>query len=248
MTHAVTAPRAAPDSQRRFAVTAGAGILLIAALSALVAVVGPAGLLTGSGTADTVNDIVASPGRFELSIASLFVVALLDVVVAWALFHLFATSNRGLAGLAAGARAAYASLFALAIAQLLGVSSDLGGASPPSDQARAAASAGLADFRALWLAALVLFGIHLVLVGRLAYTSRLVPRVVAVLVALAGLGYLVDSIATWLFSDYTFSVGTLTAVGELLLGICLLAQGFSGRTAHTQSLEITTPERAPSSR
>ncbi len=229
--------------------TAGAGILLIAALSALVAVVGPAGLLTGSGTAGTVDDIVASPAGSSSA----------SPPCSWwpswtwwsrgRLFHLFATSNRGLAGLAAGARAAYAALFALAIAQLLGVSSDLGGrvrprtrlgprrpqGSPTSGHCGSRRSSSSASTSCSSAGS--------------AYTSRLVPRVVAVLVALAGLGYLVDSIATWLVSDYTFSVGALTAVGELLLGIWLLAKGFSGRTGPTPSrVEITTPERAPSSR
>ena len=191
-----------------------------------MAVVGPTGLLTGPWLrGQPWTTVVAGPGAFQLAIATLAVVALLDVVVGWALFRVFASTDRGLARLAGWSRVAYAAVFAVAISQLLGVADLLeGGAGEPSAQARAAALAGLADFHAVWQAALALFGVHLVLTGRLAYTSRLVPRPVAVLVALAGLGYLVDSLGTWLVADYAISVGAITAVGELLLGVWLLAQ------------------------
>ncbi|MFJ2239319.1 DUF4386 family protein [Streptomyces sp. NPDC087859] len=51
----------------------------------------------------------------------------------------------------------------------------------------------------IWNAGLIFFGIHLLL-GLLAFRSDYVPRVLGVLLALAGLGYLVDSLGTSLSS------------------------------------------------
>ncbi len=241
----------ATPPRNRPALVAGGGIVTIAALSGLVAVVGPTGLLTGPGSRATVDEVVAGPGAFQLAIATLAVVALLDVVVGWALFRVFASTDRGLARLAGWSRVAYAAVFAVAISQLLGVADLLeGGAGEPSAQARATALAGLADFHAVWQASLALFGVHLVLTGRLAYTSRLVPRPVAVLVGLAGLGYLVDSLGTWLVADYDISIGAITAVGELLLGVWLVARGIrrASQSPHPIPLgQVTARVRTPSS-
>ena len=140
-------------------------------------------------------------------------------------------------------------MFAVAIAQLVGVSDALGGSDQASDQVQATALSGLSDFHSVWQTALAFFGLHLVLTGRLAYTSRVVPRPVAVLVALAGLGYLVDSIATWLVPGYAVSVSVFTAYGELLLGIWLVVKG-ARRPVPTDRIpagESITPARAPSS-
>lgn len=79
-------------------------------------------------------------------------------------------------------------------------------------------------FHGIWNAGLIFFGIHLLL-GLLAFRSGYVPRVLGVLLALAGLGYLVDSLGTFLSSGYSAEVAVFTGVGELLLMIWLLAKG-----------------------
>jgi hypothetical protein len=208
---------------------AGGGIVAMAVLAGVVAVAGPTGLLTGGHPTATLRDVLDSPESLRLSIAALVLVALLDVLVAWGLLEVFTAHDPGLARLAAWLRLAYAAVFAVAIAQLVAIPDLLstGGQSPP-----AAARLELTEFRAVWQVALALFGLHLVLVGRLAWTSRLVPRVVAVLVALAGLGYLVDSFGFLVSSDYTFGIGGFTAFGELLLGLWLLARNRTSAPAH----------------
>ncbi len=55
----------------------------------------------------------------------------------------------------------------------------------------------------MWQVSLVLFGLHLVLLGWLGYTSHLVPKVIAVLLVVAGAGYLVDSFGYLLVTDYS---------------------------------------------
>lgn len=62
-----------------------------------------------------------SEGLFRFGIASVFLVAVLDVVVAWALFMVFKPVSSGLSLLAAGFRVGYAGIFMVAIGQLVEV-------------------------------------------------------------------------------------------------------------------------------
>jgi Domain of unknown function (DUF4386) len=55
-----------------------------------------------------------------------------------------------------------------------------------------------------------------------AYGSGFVPRVIGVLVAIAGAGYLIDSLGGLLQATYTFELASLTFIGEVVLMVWLL--------------------------
>jgi len=80
-------------------------------------------------------------------------------------------------------------------------------------------------FYDIWNVGLILFGLHLLLIGYLAYKSGYVPKPVGVLLVIAGFGYLVDSFGTLLVSDYSVNVAAFTGVGEVVLLIWLLVKG-----------------------
>lgn len=87
---------------------------------------------------------------------------------------------------------------------------------------------------------MVFFGLHLVLVGYLTYRSGFMPRLLGVLVVIAGLGYLSDSIGQILFQSYTTDIGLFTFPGELLLAIWLLVRaGHIAATASERSLSTS---------
>ena len=73
---------------------------------------------------------------------------------------------------------------------------------------------------------LVLFGLHLVVLGiaRL-HLAAWFPKLIDVLLVVAGVGYLVDSFGYLLLPDYSAAVGAFTFIGELLLGLWLVARG-----------------------
>jgi ABC-type multidrug transport system fused ATPase/permease subunit len=214
---------------RRPALVAGVGLLVLAVLAGAANVGAVQRLVTAGDPTRTANDITASAGVFRLGIAALVVAAVLDVVVAWALRSFFEPVDAGLATLAAWLRLGYAAIFIVAISQLAGVLRVLSDATSVStltlDQRRAEALLKIQTYQDIWQLGLALFGLHLVLLGYLAYRSGYVPRTLGVLLAVAGGGYLVDTFAGLLVADYGFSVSAFTFIGEALLMLWLLVRG-----------------------
>ncbi len=225
-----TRPEAtAEPSVRRGSVIAGASILLMSLLAGVGQLVVIEGLVTQGDAARTAEDILGSEGMFRLGVASWYLVALLDVVVAWGLFLVLSPVNKGAARLAAWLRLAYAAVLAIAVSQLAGVPdvlrSDDYAATFDEKQLQAQAMLKVDAFNDIWMAGLLLFGAHLVLVGYLAFKSGYVPKLLAVLIVIAGAGYAFDTFSTVLSQGSPMIVSTVTFLGEFLLACWLVIRG-----------------------
>jgi len=198
-------------TERRSALVAGLALLLMAVLAA-VAIFGVVDPIVASD--DIEAEIRDAGSRFDLAVAGLVAIALLDLVVAWTLWRLFAPVDRRLSGLAGVARAAYAAVYLVAIGFL--ATGEL---------------ANVERYQELWSLGLLVFGAHLVLVGVLCWRSGLVPRVIGALVVLAGAGYAVDSIGVLVSPSYDADVATFLFVGEVVLMVWLIWWGARGRRA-----------------
>ena len=161
---------------------------------------------------------MASLGLFRLGIACLIVVVALDVVVAWALYRVFSPVNASLSMLAAAFRLVYSGVFMVAIAQLLGVirllSNDGYRAVFGADLVNAQAMLGITAFNDIWYVGQFLFGVHLLLIGYLAYRSGYIPRLLGALLAVAGLGYATDSLGAVLSQGNWTDISSFTFIGE----------------------------------
>jgi len=222
-------PGAATQGMRRSAVVAGAGLVVLAVLAAAANFGVIQHLVTPGDPARTARDILASAGLFRLGIAALAVVVILDIVVAWALLRFFEPVHQGLARIAAWLRISYAAIFAVAISQLTGVLPLLSNSRHltafSTGQRRAEALTKIHDFNDIWKISLILFGLHLVLIGYLACKSGYVPRVLGILLVIAGAGYLFDSLSGLLVANHSANVAAFTFIGEALFMLWLLAKG-----------------------
>jgi Domain of unknown function (DUF4386) len=222
-------PAATKQGMRPSALVAGLGLLVMAVLAPAANFGAIQRLVTQGDAARTARDILASQGAFRLGIAGLLVVAILDVVVAGALLRFFAPVHKGLATLAACLRVSYAAIFAVGISQLAGVLPVLSNVKHlPAftiGQRHTQALMKIQDFQNIWHVSLVLFGLHLVLIGYLACTSGYVPRLLGVLLVIAGGGYLIDSFGRLLVAGYSVNVASVTFVGEALFMLWLLLKG-----------------------
>ena len=213
---------------RQSGLVAGVGILLMAVLSGFGIFFAGAGLVTPGDAAKTVEDISASEGLFRWGVLSLYGVVVLDVVVAWALFRFFSPVRIGLARLAAWFRLAYGAVFMLAIGQLTGladlVTAERYSGAFTAEQIQGQTLLKVDAFDDLWMAGLILFGTHLAIVGYLVYVSGYVPRLLGILLVVAGAGYIFDSVASTVLASPPGTVTTVTFLGEFLLAVWLVAR------------------------
>ena len=176
----------------RASVNAGVALLIMGVISGFSYLFAVKGLITSGNAVKTAKDISAHESLFRIGYLGLFLVAVLDVIVAWVLFRVFAPVNRTIALVAAWLRTAYAAIFVVAINQLTKVPSLLrplgGSAGVGTSQSRIEVLHRIDAYNNIWNVGLIVFGLYLLVLARLAYRSGFVPRLVSVLIGIAGFG------------------------------------------------------------
>jgi len=215
---------------RQAALTAGVASLLMLAAPYGEFVYGQ--LVVPMKIQETAHNIMANRGLFVAGIFAYFITFICDVVVAWALYILLAPVNRSLSLLAAWFRLVYTviafvGLFNLAtVFRMLTTSEAL--VVVGSDQLLAQAQLLLSSSRHQWGMGLVIFGIHLWLLGHLVYRSGYIPRILGILLEIAGLGYVIYYLSPYLYPDAKlgFISVVFTGFGELIFTLWLLLRGW----------------------
>lgn len=204
-----TAPNTRIPISRTASAIGGIALLLIAVAAGVgnFAALNP--LIVAGDAVGTAQAIGAAEAQFRVGVLCMLVAAVLDIVVAAALLHLLEPVNRVVAVTASWFRIAYAAVFVVAIGQLATVPGLL-------DQPELAMNA-IDGYTLVWRTGLVLFGLHLLLVGYLGFRSGFMPRVIAALVAVAGFGYVWDGVGTVLLPDFSGLISPYTFVGEVAL-------------------------------
>ena len=217
---------------RTAAVTAASALLAMAVLG----IFGNAVVLTltGDDAPDTLANVRAGEGTLRLAIVAFVFVAILDVVVAWALTRFFRTAQPGLATLAGWLRVAYAAALVAAVGELATATRLV--SQPDPGGAANAIHGALLDFGATWQLALIVFSAHLAVLAFVVLRVAGTPSVLGVLLALAAAGYAIDGIAHVLlpadspiFAVLTPVIVVPAAVGELALALWLLVRGGRSR-------------------
>lgn len=228
-------PASAPESVsvpelaavRRSAVIAGGALIAMSALAVFGSLVAVEGLVTPGDAGRTAEAILGSEGTFRLGVLSLYLVVVLDLVVAWALMRVLSPVDKSLSRLDAWFRVAYSAVFLVAISQLAGIPRLLA----PTDgaftteQLQSQALLKVETYQDIWMAALVLFAVHLAIAGYLVVRSGFIPRIIGVLLVVAGAGYVFDSAVSVLTDSPPFVASNVTFLGEFLLAVWLLVRG-----------------------
>jgi hypothetical protein len=208
---------------------AGWGILAMAVLAPFAEFYVRQRLVVSNDAGATATNLAAHETLFRLGIVAFLVVIILDVVVAWGLYVLFKPVSTSVSVLMAWARLVFAVIFAVAVVNLLSaihlVTDPTYRAAFQPTQRNAQMMASLDAFNAGWAVALVFFGIHLILIGYLAIKSGYMPKLIGILLVIAGLGYAADSFTLFLVHDYVATAALFTFVGELVLALWLVIRG-----------------------
>lgn len=198
--------------------TAGIALLIMTILAAPINFVVIQNVVVPGNADATAAQIMASATTIRLGAIGLIFVSLLDLIVAWGLYELFRPVNRGLALLGAWMRIVYAALFAVAITNIFSAVS-----SAPTDAP--AALGQFQQFKEGWMIGQIFFGVHLAVVGVLAWRSQFMHRVFGVLLLVAGAGYLTDGIFALVPLELGVEVAMFTFIGEMVFMFWLLIAG-----------------------
>jgi hypothetical protein len=193
-------------------------------------------LIVRGDAAATASSIMASEGLFRIGLASDVVVFLCDVAVAALFYVLLRPVGRTLALTAAGFRLVGTAIYGVNLLNHFAAVHVLSGA----DYLTAFEPGHLHALALLFLdvhkhgydLGLIFFGLHCLVLGYLLYESDLFPRVLGVLMVLAGAGYLIGSFTLFLLPDRAAAIAPVYAaplIGEVSLCLWLLIRGVRAR-------------------
>jgi len=223
-------------SQQKAARIAGILYLLIIIAGIFAEFFVRSSLIVPGDAEATASNIIASEGLFRIGIASDFIMIMSDVALALVFYVLFKPVSNALALLAAFFRLAQAVALGINLLNLFFVLLLLSGADHltvySQDQLNAQVLLFLDAHSIGYSIALVFFGFSLLVLGYLVFKSGYFPKILGILLLVASLGYLIDSFANFLMSNYEAYEAIFTVVvfvpafiAELALCLWLLIKG-----------------------
>ena len=178
----------------------------------------------------TAQNIVSHGRLFAVGILCYLVTLVLDVIIAWALYYLLAPVNRALSLLAACFRLMYTAIALVAVLNLTNVYRLL--TNPAYTRAfgdgplHAQALFLLNSYRYEWSVSLVIFALHLGLLGFLMLRSDYLPKWIGVLLVLDGFGWVIYPLKPYLYPTAPIDFIPLFAFVELSLPLWLVIRGW----------------------
>lgn len=182
----------------------------------------------------THQNFIEHPDQFYQGTAAFGMMILLDMLLAIPLYRLVKVENKRCALISSTLRLANGLYFVYALSYLLDIACEL---SETPTVLTNSLEGHLNGFNRHWAIGLIIFGLHLLVLGGLVRKSKKFPMIIGVLLSLAGIGYLLDSSAQLglfsneemkeLFATIVVVAGTL---GELSFTLFLLIRGIRGKT------------------
>lgn len=181
----------------------------------------------------TVANITTHGGAFVAMMLCYFLNFIEDIVVAWALYVLLAPVNRAISLLAAWLRMIYAALALVATLNLVTVYRML--TTPEystvfgANALHAQVDLLLHSFRYGYAFVLIIFGLHLCLLGYLVFRSGYtgwISKAVGVLLVVPGIGWIVYELGPYLYPNANLDWLFYTFFGELVFMLWLLIGGW----------------------
>jgi hypothetical protein len=187
-------------------------------------------LILPGNIAQTVQNILTHKALFLTGVFAFLINYILDVVIAWGLFFLLAPANRSVSLLAAWFRLVYTAIGLFSVLHLVTAFRLLDNpdylSAFGSDQLHAQAKLLLNSFRSDWSIGLIIFGIHLILVGFLIYRSGYIPRTIGILLVINGLAWIIDNLHPYFYPSAHLDFLFITYFAELIFMLWLLVRGW----------------------
>jgi len=216
-------------SFRTAALVAGLSILTMAIAAPIAEIYAYPKLVIWGNIAKTVQNIIANEPLFRACIFCYLVTFLCDMLAAWALYVLLKPVNEHLSLLTAWFRLVYAIIALVALVNLVTILKLLNNADYlkvfQPDQLNAQVELSLNAFKNGWYFGILFFGIHLGLLGYLVFRSDYIPKILGILLIIAGAGYLINALKPFLFPGINLDFTKFTFYGELIFMLWLIIKG-----------------------
>ena len=177
----------------------------------------------------TAKNIKANQNLFTYGIFAYFITFLVDIVLAWSLYILLKPVDKFLAMFASWLKLTYSIIALVALNNLV---TALRLITTPEylsvfkeEEINSLAMLYIRAFKNHWYFGLIIFGIHLLLIGYLIYKARYIPKIFGVLLCITGIGYLLTSIRPFFFPGINIDFAKYTFYGELIFMLWLLIRG-----------------------
>lgn len=179
----------------------------------------------------THQNFIENPTQFYQGVGAFGMMILLDMLLAIPLYRLLKAENKRWALISSTLRLANGLYFVYALSYLMDIARELSEA--PATFANSL-EGHLNGFNQHWAIGLIIFGLHLLVLGTLVKKSKKFPSIIGIFLFLAGISYLLDSAAQLgLFSDenikelFATIVVVAGTLGELSFTLFLLIKGIS---------------------
>ena len=217
------------QSLRKAAFIAGFAVLIMALTVPLVEFYIFPTLIDYKSGEQTTNNIVSHLALFSTAIFIHFTTVICDVVAAWALYIFLKPVNKNLALLTAWLRIVNAAFTITALFNLIQVLTLIKAKDNftfiQSNQVYDYVLFYLKAFNLQWRFMLVFFGIYMNLLGYLVLKSEYIPKIIGLLLIVAGLGYVIDDLKYFFYPTFDTGFLWLTYFGELVFMFWLIING-----------------------
>ena len=203
-------------------------------------------LIVPNDAATTANNILNAEAFFRLGIGGDLLMLLSDVALAVVFYMLLRPVNNALSMMAAVFRLTQAAVIGSSLVNLFYALNLLHNAELMAVVGAEQVMIFLNAHAIGYSVAMIFFGVNCLLTGYLVFRSGYFPKVLGILLVIAGVAYLADSFAQVLLTDYAAykalfeSVAIpLAVVGELAMALWLLICGVNV-AAHERRLRLAT--------
>ena len=217
------------QNTRKAALAAGLSLIIMAIAAGFSYGWVHSRLLIPENAEATLNNIKSSLSLFRKGIFGWIIIFICDIIAGWALYIFHKKNNQRISLLAAGARLVYAIILAVAISNLTHVVHIIDNGIGPNTSQQVIFY--LEAFEEVWSMGLIIFGLHLFLLGFLAYKSD-AHKIFGILLCFAGISYFLIHGIKWYSSDLSNQLNTLEAIlsipmaiGELAYAVWLIIRG-----------------------
>ncbi|MDP4552348.1 DUF4386 domain-containing protein [Alkalihalobacillus macyae] len=215
--------------QQKAAVFSGVALLVMTIAASFAYGYVHSSLVIDGDAATTFENIQASQPLFRLEVLGWLIIVITDLIVSWGFYVFLKPYHQSYALLAGGLRFLYAAILAIAVSHLV-ITNNL--VQNSSDRVAQQAMDSIIAFEAIWSFGLIIFGLHLITVGLIAIGTKKIPKVISLLVVIAGFSYSLLHFMYNFIPQIENFTGLLElilmapmVIGELGFGIWLFVKG-----------------------